>query len=147
MLPLHLQKTSLAGDLCKRTMAICALLQRRAFEGGFDGLWGRARGAVFGCYESLAELCAEGDHTPPVEVTRGQDGFVVRELVERLRKIERSDPPFLEVPRDYRRGSRWAEPQLVAEIAYGNWTSDQVMRHPKFLGLREDKPAPEVRLE
>jgi bifunctional non-homologous end joining protein LigD len=70
-----------------------------------------------------------------------------RELVERLRKIERSDPPFLEVPRDYRRGSRWAEPQLVAEIAYGNWTSDQVMRHPKFLGLREDKPAPEVRLE
>ena len=106
MLPLHLQKTSLAGDLCKRTMAICALLQRRAFEGGFDGLWGRARGAVFGCYESLAELCAEGDHTPPVEVTRGQDGFVVRELVERLRKIERDEPPFASVPRGYIGGSR-----------------------------------------
>jgi bifunctional non-homologous end joining protein LigD len=36
-------------------------------------------------------------------------GFSLRlgcELVERLRKIERPDPPFAEVPRDYRRGSR-----------------------------------------
>jgi bifunctional non-homologous end joining protein LigD len=56
-----------------------------------------------------------------------------RELVQRLRKIERSDPPFAEVPRDYRRGSRWAAPRLVAEIAYSNWTTDNVMRHPKFL--------------
>ena len=67
--------------------------------------------------------------------------------MQRLRKIERSDPPFAEVPRDYRRGSRWAAPRLVAEIAYSNWTTDNVMRHPKFLGLREDKPAPEVKLE
>jgi bifunctional non-homologous end joining protein LigD len=68
-------------------------------------------------------------------------------MVTRLRKIERSDPPFTAVPRDYRRGSRWAEPRLVAEIAYGNWTTDGVMRHPKLLGLREDKRAREVRLE
>jgi bifunctional non-homologous end joining protein LigD len=70
-----------------------------------------------------------------------------RELVDRLRKIERPQPPFAEVPRDYRRGSRWVEPRLVAEIAYSNWTSDQVMRHPKFVALREDKPARDVRLE
>jgi bifunctional non-homologous end joining protein LigD len=36
---------------------------------------------------------------------------------------------------------------LVAEIAYGNWTADGVMRHPKHLGLREDRRAREVRLE
>jgi bifunctional non-homologous end joining protein LigD len=70
-----------------------------------------------------------------------------RELVERLRKIERPDPPFADVPHDYRRGSRWAEPRLVVEIAYGNWTTDGVMRHPKFIALWEDKPAREVRLE
>jgi ATP-dependent DNA ligase len=57
-----------------------------------------------------------------------------RQLVERLRKIEREEPPFASVPRDYLRGSRWAEPKLVAEIAYGNWTTDGVMRHPKFMG-------------
>jgi len=70
-----------------------------------------------------------------------------RELVERMRKIERPDPPFTLVPRDDRRGSRWAEPPLVAEIAYSNWTTDGVMRHPKFVALREDIPAQEVRLE
>jgi bifunctional non-homologous end joining protein LigD len=32
-------------------------------------------------------------------------------------------------------------------IAYGNWTTDGIMRHPKFLGLREDKPAWEVKRE
>jgi bifunctional non-homologous end joining protein LigD len=70
-----------------------------------------------------------------------------RELVAGLRKIERPDPPFASVPRDYVRGSRWAEPRLVAEIAYSNWTSDQVLRHPKFVALREDRPPREVRLE
>ena len=70
-----------------------------------------------------------------------------RELVERMRKIEKPDPSFASVPRDYIRGFRWAEPRLVAEIAYSNWTSDQVMRHPKFVALRQDKPAREVSLE
>jgi len=70
-----------------------------------------------------------------------------RELVERMPKIERPDPSFASVLRDYVRGSRWTEPRLVAEIAYSNWTTDGVMRHPKFLGLREDKLAGKVRLE
>ena len=51
------------------------------------------------------------------------------------------------VPRDYLRGSRWAEPRMVAEIAYANWTTDGVMRHPKFIALREDKAPKEVRRE
>jgi bifunctional non-homologous end joining protein LigD len=54
--------------------------------------------------------------------------------MERLRKIERAGPPFTSVPHDYVHGSRWAEPKLVAEIAYGNWTTDGVMQHPKFGG-------------
>ena len=36
------------------------------------------------------------------------------DLVTRLRKLERADPPFAAVPRAYQRGSRWAEPRLVA---------------------------------
>jgi len=41
----------------------------------------------------------------------------------------------------------WAEPRLAAEIAYSNWTADQLMRHPKFVGLREDKTPQEARRE
>jgi bifunctional non-homologous end joining protein LigD len=73
---------------------------------------------------------------------------VGRELVARLRKkierlIHRSPGSLV----DYVRGSHWAEPRLVPEIAYSNWTTDGVMRHPKFLGPREGKEAREVRLE
>jgi bifunctional non-homologous end joining protein LigD len=77
-------------------------------------------------------------------------GFALKmghELVARLRKIERPSPPFSLVPSSYLRGSRWAEPRLVAEVAYSNWTTDQVMRHPKFVGLRKDKAPREARRE
>jgi bifunctional non-homologous end joining protein LigD len=45
------------------------------------------------------------------------------------------------------RGSSWIRPELVAEIAYTEFTSDGVLRHPSFLGLREDKAAKQVVLE
>ena len=64
-----------------------------------------------------------------------------------MRKIERDDAPFASVPRAYQRGARWVEPKLVAEVAFTTWTADRLLRHPSFEGLREDKPAREVRLE
>lgn len=52
------------------------------------------------------------------------------------------DPP---PPRaDLVRGATWVRPELVAELAFGEWTSDGRLRHPSYLGLRTDKPAGEV---
>ena len=96
---------------------------------------------LLGYYDRAGALVFAGKAGTGFSLKLGHD------LVARLRKIEKLDPPFAEIPREYRRGSRWAAPRLVAEIAYSNWTTDGVMRHPKFLGLREDKPAREVRLE
>lgn len=45
------------------------------------------------------------------------------------------------------RGVRWISPTLVAEIAFAEFTADSVLRHASFIGLREDKPASEVRRE
>jgi bifunctional non-homologous end joining protein LigD len=42
------------------------------------------------------------------------------------------------------RRARWAEPELVAQIAFTEWTPDGRLRHPRYLGLRADKPAREV---
>jgi bifunctional non-homologous end joining protein LigD len=42
------------------------------------------------------------------------------------------------------RGVHWVEPELVAEISYTEWTSDRRLRHPVFIGLREDKLAGDV---
>jgi len=41
----------------------------------------------------------------------------------------------------------WLKPQLIAEVAFTEMTKDNVMRHPAFMGLREDKKAKEVKLE
>jgi bifunctional non-homologous end joining protein LigD len=70
-----------------------------------------------------------------------------RELAERLGKIERDTPPFASVPRAYQRGARWVDPRLVAEVTFTTWTADHLLRHPSFEGLREDKPAKDVKLE
>jgi bifunctional non-homologous end joining protein LigD len=44
-----------------------------------------------------------------------------------------------------RRGVKWVAPQLVAQINYRAWTGDGLLRHASFIGLREDKPAADVR--
>jgi bifunctional non-homologous end joining protein LigD len=55
------------------------------------------------------------------------------------------DPP---PPRaEILRGPRWVRPELVAELEYGEWTSDGRLRHPSYLGLRDDKPARDVTRE
>ena len=41
----------------------------------------------------------------------------------------------------------WVRPELVAEITFLGWTDEPLLRHPVFVGLREDKPASEVRRE
>jgi bifunctional non-homologous end joining protein LigD len=42
---------------------------------------------------------------------------------------------------------RWVRPQLVAEVAFTEWTRDGNLRHAAFAGLREDKPANQVHRE
>jgi bifunctional non-homologous end joining protein LigD len=125
-------------------LKVKCLLRQEMVIGGYQdsAKQGRSlRSLPLGYYDPTGRLVFAGKAGTGFSLKLG------REVVERMRKIERPDPPFASVPRDYVRGSRWAEPRLVAEIAYSNWTSDRVMRHPRFLGLREDKPAREVRLE
>jgi bifunctional non-homologous end joining protein LigD len=42
------------------------------------------------------------------------------------------------------RGVHWARPELVAEVAFTEWTGDGKLRHPRFEGIRRDKPARQV---
>ena len=42
------------------------------------------------------------------------------------------------------RDATWVEPELVAQVGFSEWTRDGRLRHPRFLGLREDKAAREV---
>jgi ATP-dependent DNA ligase len=43
--------------------------------------------------------------------------------------------------------AHWVRPELVAEITYLNWPEERLLRHTVFVGVREDKPAIEVKRE
>ena len=74
-------------------------------------------------------------------------------LHRRLGPLDVHDMPLaVPPPRETRFGCRlalskvhWVRPELVAEITYLNWAEDGLLRHTVFLGLRDDKPAREVR--
>ncbi|HET9853730.1 MAG TPA: DNA ligase D [Methylomirabilota bacterium] len=78
-------------------------------------------------------------------VGTGFDQATLESLGARLRKLERHASPFAaDGPRPPARGAHWVKPELVAEIAFTEWTRDGLLRHPAFLGLREDKPAARI---
>ncbi len=77
------------------------------------------------------------------KVGTGFSNAVQHDLRERLDRIA-TDKPAAPVPRADARGAHWVKPQLVAEIAFAEFTADNVVRHASFLGLREDKPAKAV---
>src|SRR4051812_23272184 len=77
------------------------------------------------------------------KVGTGFNDRLIQEMMERMAPLAIDKAP-LEVPRADRKGAHWIEPKLVAEIAFSQFTDDGILRHPSFIGLREDKPAKEV---
>jgi bifunctional non-homologous end joining protein LigD len=72
----------------------------------------------------------------------------LRTIHGKLTALERREPPVANPPTGAAaKGVHWVEPQLVAEVAFAEWTGDDSLRHPSFIGLREDKPAEEVSRE
>lgn len=75
-------------------------------------------------------------------------GFSIKQRVELQKKLDRSAQtamPFKVKPKDPGlRQAHWAKPQLIAEVAFTEWTADGSIRHPSFQGLREDKKATDI---
>jgi DNA ligase D-like protein (predicted ligase) len=88
-------------------------------------------------------------------VGTGMPVKVLADLRRRLDPLARKTSPLsVPPPRSTRFGSplvlsrvHWVEPKLVAEITYLTWTADGLLRHTVYVGLREDKPAMDVRRE
>jgi DNA ligase D-like protein (predicted ligase) len=77
------------------------------------------------------------------KVGTGFTHATLRELSGRLAPLVRETSPF-EPEKGIPRAATWVEPELVAQIAFLEWTPDGRLRHPSFLGVRLDKPAREV---
>jgi len=71
---------------------------------------------------------------------------------EEARGLQIDTCPFVNLPekkrtlwaREEMKNCLWVEPELVAQIEFGEWTPDGHLRHSNFVGLREDKDPQEV---
>jgi bifunctional non-homologous end joining protein LigD len=80
------------------------------------------------------------------KVGTGFGEALMEELSGKLEKLA-TDKPSVEAPRAAVRGARWVKPKLVAEIAFAEFTAENVVRHASFIGLREDKKPAQVKPE
>jgi bifunctional non-homologous end joining protein LigD len=80
------------------------------------------------------------------KVGTGFDRDFLRRLGKKLAELEAPTSPFEgeDLPRV---GVHWVKPRLVAQIAFAEWTREGKLRHPRFLGLRDDKKPEEVERE
>jgi DNA ligase D-like protein (predicted ligase) len=76
------------------------------------------------------------------KVGTGFDERTLRSLRREFDRLGSERSPFGEPVR--MRGAHWVRPELVAEIGFTEWTRDGRLRHPRYLGLRDDKPADQV---
>jgi bifunctional non-homologous end joining protein LigD len=107
---------------------------------------------VFGYYESGKLIYAARTRNGFTPATRVQ-------LFKKFRGLEIKECPFANLPeaksgrwgqgltKEKMKDCVWLKPVLVAQIEFLEWTGENHLRHTKFVGLREDKPARDVRRE
>jgi hypothetical protein len=120
----------------------------------------RPKGMWLRTYQRLQRKTFESEMHAEEAIYAGRVGTgmpvkVLADLRRRLDPLARKTLPLsVPPPRGTRFGSplvlsrvHWVEPKLVAEITYLTWTADNLLRHTVYVGLREDKPAADVRRE
>lgn len=81
------------------------------------------------------------------KVGTGFDEATLEQLHRRLASRSRKQTAFETVPDEADRHTHWVKPELVAEVGFTEWTRDGRLRHPRFLGLRDDKSPRDVHRE
>jgi bifunctional non-homologous end joining protein LigD len=112
--------------------------QQEFVVGGFT----EPKGSRHGFGALLIGYHQDGELRYAGKVGTGFDEGTLADLGRRLRAIERETPPYADVARVP--GAHWVRPELVAQIGFSEWTRDGRLRHPRFLGLRDDKSPSDV---
>ncbi len=78
------------------------------------------------------------------KVGTGFDDDFLRKWRDKLNELEQKKSPFVDFGDDHNETNHWVRPELVGEIGFNEWTQDDKLRHPRFLGMRTDKDAQKV---
>ena len=107
---------------------------------------------VFGYYQDEQLMYAARTRNGFTPVTR-------QKLFDKFKGLETSECPFANLPEKKSgrwgvgltaakmKDCHWLKPVLVAQIEFVEWTADNHLRHSKFIALRDDKKAKDVRRE
>jgi bifunctional non-homologous end joining protein LigD len=115
-------------------------LEQEVVIGGFTDPEGSRMGLgalLVGVYDGQGRLVYAG------KVGTGFTEKMLQDLRRKLEAREQKASPFA-AGTGLPRNAHWVKPELVAEVAFTEWTSEGHLRHPTFRGLREDKPAAQV---
>jgi bifunctional non-homologous end joining protein LigD len=128
------------------------VLRQEAVVGGWQpgerGRSGQIGSLLIGVYQASAGQASAGDASGLAYAGHVGTGFT-RETLDllagRLAPLRRATSPFVtEVPPEHQRFAVWAEPALVVEVAFTEWTTAGRLRAPSYKGLRDDKEPREV---
>lgn len=109
--------------------------------GGFT----EPRGSRKGFGALLVGYYADGKLRYAGKVGTGFDDAELERLRARMDQLAQSERPFADAVGE--KAVTWIRPELVAELGFTEWTRAGKLRHPRYLGLRRDKAAGEVRRE
>lgn len=126
----------------KKWLKFKCTAQQELVIGGYTDPQGERIGfgaLLLGYYEN-------GDLRYAGQVGTGFDDDLLEELQNKLSGLERKTDPFIEDEIEDE-DVHWVTPKLVAEIGFTEWTENNKLRHPRFLGLRADKQPKNVHQE
>jgi bifunctional non-homologous end joining protein LigD len=117
----------------------CEASQELVVGGFTDPQGGRVGfGALLVGYFERGELVFAG------KIGTGFDTALLRGLRARLDRLAIAAPPFTAGTGLPKKGVHWVRPEIVVQVAFTEWTPYDKLRHPRLLGVREDKAAADV---
>ena len=106
--------------------------------------WTEPRGGRSGLGALLVGYHEDGELRFGGKVGTGFNEQTLTTLSARLRRLERSTSPLRDTKGIAVKGVHWVRPQLVAQVGFAEWTPDGKLRHPRYLGLRDDKSPEQI---
>jgi bifunctional non-homologous end joining protein LigD len=136
------KKTTSKYQVNKRTkewLKIKTEMQQEMVIGGYT----EPQGSRKGIGALLCGFYKDGKLQYSGKIGSGYTEKILRDLHEKLSALETETCPFVQKPKLPGK-IHWVKPELLAQIKFSEWTETNSMRHPVFLGLREDKAAEKV---